>query len=143
MFLKPKQTNVPTFWCFNNRPHSKGWVDEWIVHLYVRPAHTQRKFLIRTSCVKTRMFSLSISPRTLTVGGGKYHCMTDLLFDWFGIDQTSTTDTNSTWAKQMNSNKINRRKLYSDTHLYVSVLWSLGCLQSVWPDWAILEELGN
>ena len=40
---------------------------------------------------------------------GKYHCTTDLLFDWFGFNQTSTTVANSTYAKQLNPNKINTR----------------------------------
>ena len=39
---------------------------------------------------------------------GKYHCMTDLLFDWFGFDQTSQTVVHSMQAKQWNPNKINR-----------------------------------
>ena len=32
--------------------------------------------------------------RMLTIGG-KYHCMADLLFDWFGLEQTSKTVSNS------------------------------------------------
>ena len=40
---------------------------------------------------------------------GKYHGMTDLQFDWFGCNQTSKADANSTQAKQLNPNKINRR----------------------------------
>ena len=39
---------------------------------------------------------------------GKYHCMADLLFDWFGFDQTSQTVVHSMQAKQWNPNKINR-----------------------------------
>ena len=38
---------------------------------------------------------------------GKYHCMPDLLFDWFGFDQTSKTVLKSTSGKQQNPNKIN------------------------------------
>ena len=35
--------------------------------------------------------------RTLTIGGGgKYHCTTNLLFDWFGFDQTIKTVVHST-----------------------------------------------
>ena len=40
---------------------------------------------------------------------GKDHCMADLLFDWFGFNQTSKAYQNSTKAKQLNPNKINRR----------------------------------
>ena len=39
---------------------------------------------------------------------GKYHCTADLLFDWFGFIQTSKADGESTEAKQLNPNKINR-----------------------------------
>ena len=39
---------------------------------------------------------------------GKYQCMADLLFDWFGFDQTSKADAYSTKAKQLNPNKIYR-----------------------------------
>ena len=35
--------------------------------------------------------------------------MADLLFDWFGYDQTSKTVVLSTKAKQVNPYKINRR----------------------------------
>ena len=34
--------------------------------------------------------------------------MADILFDWFGFNQTSKADDNSTEAKQLNFNKINR-----------------------------------
>jgi len=41
---------------------------------------------------------------------GKYHCTTDLLFDCFRFDQTSKTVVHSAQAaKQLNTNKINRR----------------------------------
>ena len=40
---------------------------------------------------------------------GKCHCTTDLLFDWFGFDQTSKADANSTSVKQLNQNKTSRR----------------------------------
>ena len=39
----------------------------------------------------------------------KYHYMADILFGWFGFNQTSKADDNSTEAKQLNFNKINRR----------------------------------
>ena len=42
---------------------------------------------------------------------GKYHCTADLLFDWFGFNQTSKTVVHSTWAKQLNPNKITRRSV--------------------------------
>ena len=35
--------------------------------------------------------------------------MVDLLFDRFGFDQTNKAVANSTYAKQLNPNKINRR----------------------------------
>ena len=38
---------------------------------------------------------------------GKYHCTTDLLFDWFGFYKTTKTVFNSTKSKQLNPNKIN------------------------------------
>ena len=40
---------------------------------------------------------------------GKYHCTADHLFDWLGFDQTSKVVVHSTEAKQLNTNKINRR----------------------------------
>ena len=40
---------------------------------------------------------------------GKYHCMSDLMFDWFGLDQTSKTVVNSAEAKQLNLNKQSMR----------------------------------
>ena len=40
---------------------------------------------------------------------GKYHCMTDLLFDWFGFDRTCKCLSNSTQPNQMNPNQSNRR----------------------------------
>ena len=38
---------------------------------------------------------------------GEHHYTADLLIDWFGFDQSSKA--NSTQAKQLNPNKINRR----------------------------------
>ena len=38
-------------------------------------------------------------------GKGKYQCTADLLFDWFGFDQTSKSLSNSTQAKQINPSK--------------------------------------
>ena len=35
--------------------------------------------------------------------------MLDLLFDQFGFDQTNKAVANTTYAKQLNPNKINRR----------------------------------
>ena len=40
---------------------------------------------------------------------GKYHCTADLQFDWFGFDQTCTSLSNSTLAKQLDPNQSNRR----------------------------------
>ena len=40
---------------------------------------------------------------------GKYHCMADLLFDWFVFDQTCKYLSKSTKAKQLNPNRSNRR----------------------------------
>ena len=40
---------------------------------------------------------------------GKYHCMADLLFDWFGFDQTSKYVANSKQAKRLNPKKIIKR----------------------------------
>ena len=36
---------------------------------------------------------------------GKYHCMTDLLFEWFGFNQTSKYVVNSTKSNQPNPSK--------------------------------------
>ena len=36
---------------------------------------------------------------------GKYHCTTNLLFDWFGFYQTSKIAVIATKAKQLNQNK--------------------------------------
>ena len=35
--------------------------------------------------------------------------MAGLLFDWFGFNQPNKSVANSTYAKQLNPNKINRR----------------------------------
>ena len=40
---------------------------------------------------------------------GKYHFMADLLFDWFGFDQTSKTVVHLTEAKQLNPSNISNR----------------------------------
>ena len=40
---------------------------------------------------------------------GKYRCTADLLLDWLSVDTTSKSVVHSTSAKQLNSNKINRR----------------------------------
>ena len=40
---------------------------------------------------------------------GKYHCLADLLFDWFGFDLTCKSLSNWTKAKQLNPNRSNRR----------------------------------
>ena len=53
-------------------------------------------------------FRLNLQPEN-TNHRGKYHCMTDLLFDWFELDQTSEADANSTNAEQLKPNKIKRR----------------------------------
>ena len=53
---------------------------------------------------------------------GKYHCMTDLLFDWFGFDRTCKCLSNSTQPNQMNPNQSNRR---------LAMQWYLP-LQSKW-----------
>ena len=46
--------------------------------------------------------------RKLAIGGMITHCTADLLFDWFGFDQTSKIVVHSTEAKQLIPNKINR-----------------------------------
>ena len=38
-----------------------------------------------------------------------YHCMADLLFEWFGFDQTSKTVVHAAKAKQLNPNKHIRK----------------------------------
>ena len=40
---------------------------------------------------------------------GKYNCTNDFLFDWFGFNQPSKFVANSTKAKELNPNIINRR----------------------------------
>ena len=52
---------------------------------------------------------------------GKYHSTADLLFDWFGFDQTSKADANSTKAKQLIPNKKTRGQPYSDAPLTKSL----------------------
>ena len=37
--------------------------------------------------------------------------MADLLFDWFGFDQTIKLVVHSTYPKQLNPNKINKRSV--------------------------------
>ena len=49
----------------------------------------------------------------------KYHCTADLLFDWFGFDQSSKADANSTKAQQLNPTKINKGRPCSDTKVNV------------------------
>ena len=50
---------------------------------------------------------LKLKPRRLTEG--KYHSTVDLLYDLFGIDQTSKIVVHSTKAKQLIANNLNRR----------------------------------
>ena len=40
---------------------------------------------------------------------GKYHCLADLLFVWFGFNQTFKSVSNSIQSKQLNPNQSNRR----------------------------------
>ena len=56
---------------------------------------------------------------------GEYHCMADPLFNWFGFDQTSKAVSISTYAKQLNPNKINKRS---------AIQWYLG-----WSYCSLLE----
>ena len=51
---------------------------------------------------------LVVSENTHLLHKGKCHCMADLLFDWFGFDQTCKSLSNSTQAKQLNLNWSNR-----------------------------------
>ena len=67
-----------------------------------------------------------ISPNLVTLSHllceGNDHCMADLLFDWFGFDQTCKSQSNSTQAKQLNPNQSNRRS---------AIQWNFP-LQSKW-----------
>ena len=66
------------------------------------------------------MASLAISPflnpnsilfleNTHLLCKGKYQCMANFLFDWFGFDQTWKSLSNSTQVKQLKPNQSNRR----------------------------------
>ena len=48
-----------------------------------------------TNQTKTCTWDLNTWPEN-TRHKGKYHCLVDLLFDWFGFDQISKADANST-----------------------------------------------
>ena len=56
-----------------------------------------------------------------------YRCMADLLFDWFGFDQTCKSLSNSTQAKKLNPSQSNRRS---------SVQW-YSPLRSKWVFYAL------
>ena len=49
---------------------------------------------------------------------GKYHCTTDLVFDWFGFDQTSKSAVDLTYAKQLNPSSKTGGQPYSDSPPY-------------------------
>ena len=42
--------------------------------------------------------------RQHSLNKGKYHCVADLLSDWFGLTQTGKSVVNSPYTKQMNLN---------------------------------------
>ena len=46
--------------------------------------------------VKQYFMSIIKDPSESTHRRWKYHCTVDLLFNWFGFDQTSKVDANST-----------------------------------------------
>ena len=50
---------------------------------------------------------MSVHPEnTNLLRKGKYHCMVDLLFDWFGFDETSKSVVHSTKAtKKLKPNR--------------------------------------
>ena len=59
------------------------------------------------------MYAAGVSdPSENTHHKGKYHCMSDR-FDWFGFDHATKAAANSTLAKHLNPNKINRRVIHS------------------------------
>ena len=43
--------------------------------------------------------------RDYSLRKGKYYCRSDLLFDWFGFNQTNNSVVNQTEAKQVNAGK--------------------------------------
>ena len=50
-----------------------------------------------------------VQPLCITLCRGESITKADLQFDWCGFDKTTKTDANSTKAKQLNPNKMNRR----------------------------------
>ena len=75
-----------------------------------------RKYL--PACVSLLLHNLTFSfntihstEKTYLLCNVKYHCAADLLFEWFGFDQTYKSPSNSTQAKQLNPNQSNRRSV--------------------------------
>ena len=65
----------------------------------------------------------SSNQRTLAIGG-KYHCMADLLFDWFGFDKTSKTFVQSTNIKATES-KQNKQEVSHTVILPLKLVFSV------------------
>ena len=42
---------------------------------------------------------------------GKYHCAADLMFDWFGFDQTSKTALNAKYLSKAAESKQNKQEV--------------------------------
>ena len=58
----------------------------------------------------SRSLSITLtSENTHLLCKGKYHCMTDPLFDWLGFGQTSKSVCSFNSTKQLNPNQSNRR----------------------------------
>ena len=77
------------------------WADPVVHLLLLKELHGS---LVENETSKVRWSD----KRTLTIGGSITVCLS-LLFDWLGFDQTSKAAANSTYAKQLNPNEINKR----------------------------------
>ena len=51
-----------------------------------------------------QMHAIDYLENTHLLCKGKYHCTADLLFDWFGFNQTCESVSNSSYAKQLYPN---------------------------------------
>ena len=74
--------------------------EKWILKISIL---AQLKFIFegftireKRTQMESEIVSVLSADSVKTHHWGKYHCMADLLFDWFGFDQSSKADANST-----------------------------------------------
>ena len=77
---------------------------------------------------------------------GKYHCAAgDLLFDWFGFDQSCKSLSNSTQTKQLNPYQSNRRSAAIQWYIPSQSKWvfSGSFIQFKQSSWILTSQTGG